>query len=270
MEPSSKHTLVAIKAVMQAGKLLKEGYNSSFSISKKEGVHNLVTEYDLKSEKAIISIIEQEFPEHEILSEECGEVEGKKSSYQWIIDPLDGTVNFAHGIPMFGISIGLAKDKEIISGVIYHPITEELFIAEKDKGAYLNGIEISVSKTDQLKNAFLATGFPYNLVDNPNNCIEYLAKILKLGIPIRRIGVACLDLAYLAAGRFDGFWEVSLKPWDCAAGKLLLEEAGGKISHWNGDPFDLYASNPIMATNIHLHKQLYNLLNDDRWKKNSG
>ena len=260
MELASKYTLVAIQAALKAGNVLISGYDSNFSISEKEGHHNLVTEYDLKSEKTIISTIRHNFPDHEILSEECGILRDKKSPFQWIIDPLDGTVNFAHSIPIFAISIALAIEGEVICGVIYHPITKEMFIAQKNEGIFLNGNPISVTDTTNLVSSFLATGFPYNRKENPHNCIGNFTKALKKGIPIRRLGVASLDLAYVAAGRFDGYWEVGLKPWDCAAGILMVEEAKGKVSQWDGNPYNIFSNETILTSNSHIHKELQDML----------
>lgn len=256
----SERTLVAVQAALKAGDLLKSGFGTQFQINSKEGKHNLVTEYDHNSEELIISFIKEHYPEDNFLSEECGHLEKKPSSYEWIIDPLDGTVNFAHGIPMFAVSIGARKDNELILGVVYQPITSELFIAEKNAGAYLNGKELKTSKTKLLSQSILATGFPYNLLENPHHCIERFMEILRMGLPVRRIGVAALDLVYLAAGRFDGFFEVSLAPWDMAAGILIIEEAGGRVSDWTGKPFDMEAKTPIMATNQIIHEELSELL----------
>jgi len=254
----SKITLTAIQAALKAGEILKKGYNSHFEIRKKEGKHNLVTEYDLLSETTIISFIKERFPDHSILCEEGGQVQ-KDNEIEWIIDPLDGTVNFAHSIPMFAVSIAVRKGNDFISAVTYHPLLSELFVAEKAKGAYLNGNKIKVTNTKKLDDAILATGFPYDLINNPNNCIERFMSILKLGLPIRRIGSACLDLAYIAAGRLDVFWEVNLGPWDCAAGKLLIEEAGGRVTHFDDSEVILKDKNAIVATNSYLHENILNL-----------
>ena len=153
-----------------------------------------------------------------------------KSDVTWIIDPLDGTVNFARNIPVFSVSIAAAIDQKIVCGVVYQPITQELFIAEKDKGAYLNGKQLFVSKVAQFDEALMSTGFPYNVDKNPLHCVEKFAQMQVKGVPIRRLGSAAIDLAYVAAGRYDVFWEVGLHPWDMAAGKLLVEEAGGTVS----------------------------------------
>ena len=254
--PLSHRTLIAIEAALQAGEILRQGFGTQFTISSKEGVHNLVTEYDYLSEQSIISFLGQQFPKSSFLAEEKGMVGPENAELIWIVDPLDGTVNFAHQIPMFAVSIAAEIEGEVQSAVIYQPITHELFVAEKGKGAYLNGAPLQVSKTGHLKQAILATGFPYNLADNPNHCIEHFVDILRLGIPIRRLGAATLDLAYTAAGRFDAFFEISLAPWDCAAGLLILHESGGISSEWDQSPFTLRSYRPILASNGPLHKEL--------------
>lgn len=254
-----KITTFAIEVALKAGEILKNGYGTLFKISSKEGKHNLVTEYDLLSEKTIIQMILENYPDHHILSEESG-ITGKKHPYQWIVDPLDGTVNFAHNIPMFAVSIGVQKENTMIAGVVYNPIVDELFVAEKGKGAYLNNVKLKVSSTKDLDDAFVATGFPYNIKDDPDKCIERFAGILHLGIPIRRIGAAAIDLCYVAAGRFDGFWEVGLKPWDHAAGNLMIREAGGKVSTWDLEEFTVESNKPIMASNTIIHNQIHKAL----------
>ena len=259
-EPFSNLTLVAIEAALQAGDLLRHGFGTSFSIASKEGKHNLVTEYDYLAEKSIIDFIKKSVPDSHFLAEESGKT-GPSDGLLWIIDPLDGTVNFAHQIPFFCVSIGVEKKGKIVAGVIFDPIHHELFTAELGKGAYLNGKKIAVSPVSDLQKAMLATGFPYNLSENPFHCIEHFIDIVKLVIPVRRIGSAAIELAYVATGRIEGFFEVGLSPWDCAAGKLLIEEAGGVVSHWDQTPFDIHSHLPILASNGHLHKETALILN---------
>lgn len=238
----------AIDAAQKAGDLLREGFGSVFSISSKSTIHDLVTEYDVRSESIIIEIIRENFPQHQILTEETGH-HSSESEITWIIDPLDGTVNFAHGIPIFCVSIAVKQGDDILCGVIYSPMTEELFIAEKDHGGTINGKPCKVTEQSSLPNAFLVTGFPYSVKENPGNCIEHFSHIVGMGIPIRRLGSAALDLAYVAAGRFDGFWEVSLQPWDMAAGALLVQEAGGIIMDYSGNAIDYTTQSSIIAGN---------------------
>jgi myo-inositol-1(or 4)-monophosphatase len=240
---------------------LRQGFGSRFSISSKEGRHNLVTEYDHKSEKAILEFIRQNVPGSEFVAEESG-VSGKvkDDGILWIVDPLDGTVNFAHQIPIFSVSIAAQRKGKIISGVIYQPLSHELFIAEIGKGAFLNGEKISVTDVKGVENSILATGFPYNLAKNPGHCIDHFIDILRAGIPIRRLGSAAIDLAYTAAGRFEGFFEVELSPWDVAAGKLMVEEAGGKVTQWDGSPLNIHEKQSVLASNGRIHAPISQLL----------
>lgn len=258
-EAFSHYTLIAIEAALQAGEILRVGFGTSFSIVHKEGRHNLVTEYDHLSEKSILSFLKQHVPDSSFLAEESGE-SGASSENVWIVDPLDGTVNFAHQIPVFSVSIALEKQGELFCGVVYQPITHELFVAEKGKGAFINGKTIKVSNTAKLSDSILATGFPYNLHENPHHCIEHFVDIMRQGLPIRRLGSAAIDLAYTAAGRFDGFFEIGLSPWDCAAGILLVEEAGGKISSWDNHPIQVREKDPILCTNGKIHNDLSKVL----------
>jgi myo-inositol-1(or 4)-monophosphatase len=254
-------TNCAIDAAKEAGRKLRSGYGTAFQISSKEGKNNLVTEYDHAAEKIIIDMIKERFPEHQILAEESG-YSGSEDENQvlWVIDPLDGTVNFAHAIPIFSVSIAAVRNKEILCGVIYHPILDELFVAEKGNGATLNGEAIHVSETKRFENSMLVTGFPYNVNQNPCGCIDHFVDIIKQGIPIRRLGSAALDLAYVACGRFDGFWEINLHPWDVAAGVLLVQEAGGRISQYNDA--DYWIDNEsILSSNGIIHEDISKVLN---------
>ncbi len=260
-ETLSHIALIAIEAALQAGEILRQGFGTHFAISSKEGKHNLVTEYDHKSEKAIIAFIKSHFQDSQFLAEESGSTGVDKGKILWIIDPLDGTVNFAHQIPIFSISIAAYNGHDIIAGVVYQPITHELFVAEKKRGAFLNGQKIAVSDVSQIDMAMLSTGFPYDLAKNPFHCIDHFIDILKLGIPIRRMGSAAIDLAYTACGRFEGFFEVGLKAWDIAAGKLLLEEAGGKMSGWDKMPIDLFHPKTVFASNGKIHDAGCKILN---------
>lgn len=246
----------AIELAMQAGLILKKGFGTSFTTKTKSNPHDLVTEYDFKSEEAILTSLHKKYPHHSYLAEESGKHQIDKKEVLWIIDPLDGTVNFAHHIPVFAVSIAACIGNKLLCGVIYNPITQELFHASLGNGAFLNDKPIEVSHNESLKNAFLATGFPSNLKDNPNHCIEHFNHILRLGTPIRRLGAAAIDLAYIAAGRFDAFWEVVLSPWDFAAGALIIKEAGGIITQMNGEAIHLHHPNTIVASNGKLHKNI--------------
>ncbi|MCX6153828.1 MAG: inositol monophosphatase family protein [Candidatus Kapabacteria bacterium] len=245
----------ASEAALKAGEILREGFGTTFLIESKEGINNLVTEYDKKSELAIINMISQKFPDHKFLAEESG-YSGNESedSVRWIIDPLDGTVNFAHAMPIFSVSIAAEYKGEIICGVVYHPILNEMFTAIKGEGAFLNGKKIKVSDNHEFDHAFLVTGFPYNVYESDYHNGELFTSIIKKGVPVRRLGSAALDLAYVAMGRFDGFWEVELHPWDVAAGVLLVQEAGGSVTQYDNCPYSVYDNN-LLATNGKIHSE---------------
>lgn len=256
---NSKLLAVAQNLAVSAGELLREGFGGSFGISSKEGRHNLVTEYDNRSEDLIISGIRAEFPDHEFLAEESGASGNTSSNIRWIIDPLDGTVNFAHSIPIFCVSIAAEVCGAIECGVIYQPMVGEMFTAIKGGGAFLNGKPMRVSQTARLNDAILVTGFPYNVGSNPDNCIEHFSAFLRFGIPIRRLGSAALDLAYAAAGRFDGFWEARLNPWDVAAGMLMVRESGGRVSGYDDSEYKI-GNKQIVASNRLIHGEILNIL----------
>jgi len=249
----SRLTNIATRSAHRAGDILKKGFGTDYKIGSKQSKHDLVTEYDTRVEAEILSMIRDEFPDHSFLCEESGA--SGNSDYLWIIDPLDGTVNFAHNIPMFCTSIAVAHKGEIVVGVIYNPMVNELFIAEKGRGATLNGKKLKVTETKKIRDGIVATGFPYNVAENPHHCIDQFAHITKLGIPIRRIGSAAIDLAYVACGRFDGFWEVVLNPWDFAAGTLLVREAGGKVTTMENGEIPLQEASSIIASNTILHDE---------------
>lgn len=249
---------VAIEIAKEAGKFLKINLGKVKNIQTKKEEINLVTEIDKESEKKIVEFIKSKFPHHSILAEESGEAKSD-SGYKWIIDPLDGTTNYTHSFPIFCVSIALEYKGEVILGVIYDPNFDELFWAEKNKGAFLNGKKISVSKTDKLIKSMLATGFPYNVRENPDNCIEHFVNFLMEAQAIRRLGSAALDLAYVACGRLDGFWEVNLNPWDVAAGKIIIEEAGGKLTDFYGNKFSIYTRG-VVASNGLIHQQMLEVI----------
>ncbi len=252
----------------QAGAILREGYGTAVESRGKDGRHNLVTEYDLRVESFLFDALRELAPGSGFLGEEGGAVEGV-TDLQWVVDPLDGTVNFAHGIPIFCTSIGAVVNGTTELGVIYHPLLDETFTALRGSGAWLNGRKIGVSATTELSNAILVTGFPYNVSTNPEACIDQFAAIVGRGLPVRRLGSAALDLAYTAAGRFDAFWEVHLNAWDMAAGALLVEEAGGRVTHYHQRPFTL-GHDSIIATNGHLHAELAEALADATLRSKRG
>ncbi|HZJ58928.1 MAG TPA: inositol monophosphatase family protein [Chitinophagaceae bacterium] len=251
-----------LNAVKAGAAELSRFFNKSFIVSNKEGINNLVTEADHASEKAILDVIYKEFPDHHILSEEAGEII-QDSNYKWIIDPIDGTVNFAHSIPLCCVSIAVEYKGEIILASVYNPIMNELFFAEKGKGATLNDKPIRVSKKQNVMNACLVTGFPYTYLDMPNGPLQIFEKLIRKGIPVRRLGSAATDLCWVAAGRFDGFYEHKLQAWDSAGGYLIVEEAGGKVTDFNGGKFSPYQPH-ILATNGDIHEEMLAVINNEK------
>ena len=250
-----KNTLY--KAAIESGKIIKEYFEGSFEIESKDIISNLVTEVDKKSEAKIIEIIKSDFPGHNILSEEIGALE-TNSDIKWVIDPIDGTINYAHKIPICCVSIGIEKAGEIIYGLVYNPMSGEMFYAEKGKGAFLNEEKISVSKETVLKKSLLVTGFPY-VTSRTNQPIESFSRFLNMDIPIRRLGSAALDLCWTALGRFDGFWEYNLNPWDVSAGYLIMTEAGGRVTDFSGEKYSIYGKE-ILATNGLIHDSMLDVL----------
>lgn len=241
-----------------AGSIVREGFGKQFNIGYKTGDNNLVTEIDLKSEKAIINYINENFPDHNIISEEGGS-EDKKGEYTWVIDPLDGTTNFAHGLPIFSVSIGVVKNNEILCGAVYDVMRDMLYSAEKGGGAFRNGKPISVNNNSELNTGFLVTGFPYNVRENPEYSIERFNAFLTNSRAVRRLGSAAIDFCYVAEGVFDGFWEVFLNPWDLCAGKIICEEAGGLVTDFNGEKSDIYEPR-VLATNGKVHNDMIEIL----------
>lgn len=249
----------AIETARDAGRVLLEKFGRIETVTKKGDI-NLVTEADLASEALIVERISSHFPRHAILAEEAGNavVTGTAGGHKWIIDPLDGTTNYAHGYPCFCVTLALEHEGEVVLGVTYDPTRNELFAAEKGHGATLNGKPIRVSATDELENALLVTGFPYD-IKHRDKFARHLTEFLLSSRGVRRDGSAAIDMAYVAAGRFDGFWEEGLNPWDVAAGKLLIEEAGGVVSYYDGSKFDIYKP-PIVASNGMIHAAMLKVL----------
>lgn len=249
----------AIETAREAGHLLLEKFGRKINISKK-GEINLVTEADLASEALIVERIKSYYPKHSILAEESGEavIAGGDSNWKWIIDPLDGTTNYAHGYPCFCVTLALEHNSEIVIGVTYDPTRNELFATEKGQGASLNGRRIRVSDTEKLGDALVVTGFPYNFKERPNFERNLMGFMLH-SRGVRRDGSAAIDMAYVACGRYDGFWEEGLNPWDVAAGYLMIEEAGGRVTYYNDSPFSVYTP-PILASNGLIHAQMIEVL----------
>ena len=247
----------AVEIALEAGRFLKGKFYEAHDITYK-GEIDLVTEADRGAEALLIARIEKAFPGHRIMAEETrGSVLAEE--YTWIIDPLDGTTNYAHQYPVFCVSIALQRDGDVILGAICNPMMDELFVSERGKGAFLNGRGLSVSATADLSRSLLATGFPYDIRVNPDNNVNYFNAMAVKAQAIRRAGAAALDLAYVAAGRFDGFWELQLRPWDTAAGCLMVTEAGGKVTDLFGGPFNLYSPH-LLATNGRIHGAMEEIL----------
>jgi myo-inositol-1(or 4)-monophosphatase len=247
----------AIEAAHRSAKILRSQFGNTSRIRKKAHAE-IVTEADTESENAIISTIQAQYPDHSILGEECGLIKGA-SEYKWIIDPLDGTVNFAHQIPIFSISIALAVQDTIVLGVILDPVNDELFAAVSGQGAKLNGDPIQVSASATISESLLVTGFPYDVEEIFEAVMVRYSRCLKASQAIRRLGTAALDLCYVACGRFEGFWEQNLKPWDTAAGALLVVEAGGRVTTFADHPYTVEQPE-ILATNGIIHKDMLGLL----------
>jgi len=256
-----KETL--INATEAGARVLQHYFTSkNLQISNKEGINNLVTEADHASEKAIMDTIQEEFPDHFILSEEAGEMP-TGSEYKWIIDPIDGTVNYAHGIPICCVSIGIEQNGSMVMGAVFSPFLKEFYFAEKGAGATLNGDVIAVSTETDVNKACLVTGFPYTYLDVTNGPLEVFSRFIRRGVPVRRLGSAAMDLCWVAAGRFDGFYEHKLQAWDSAAGFLIVEEAGGKVTDFKGTHYSPYQPS-ILATNGKIHADMLLAINDER------
>ncbi len=250
----------AIEAAKLAGFLLKKNINNITTIEEKSTEINFVTDLDKRSEKLIIDTIRKRFPDHDILAEESG-AQNRSSDTRWIIDPLDGTTNYMHGLPIYSVTIGVEHKGELVAGVIYDPTRDELYTAEKGSGAFLNGNRLKVSQETTIIRSLLITGFPYNIKENPFNAIDHFNNLVTEAQAIRRLGSAAIDLAYVARGIADGFWEVWLNPWDMAAGVLLIQEAGGTISDFQGKPLNIYKPN-IIASNGNIHEELVRIIQE--------
>ncbi len=247
---------VAVDAAREAGEMLLERLHSDIQISKK-GRIDLVTEMDLKSEKMIVDRIHRNFSDHQILAEEGGSLAGN-APYKWVIDPLDGTTNYAHGYRFFSVSIALEMENQVVLGVVYDPVTEELFTAERGRGARVNGKLIHVSDEEVLIDSLLCTGFSYHRQRMMTN-LEYFGRFLTTARAVRRDGSASLDLCYVACGRFEALWELSIQPWDVAAGRIIVEEAGGRVTRLDGTPYSIYEQE-MLATNGRIHDQVVQIL----------
>jgi myo-inositol-1(or 4)-monophosphatase len=250
--PDPVYLATAVEAAISAGRVQRALFRANVRIDKK-GRIDLVTAADLQVEREFRALIESRFPSHSVLGEEQGAGPGRSASrFRWIIDPIDGTTNFAHGLALFCCSIALEIDGELAVGAVYDPMAEELFTAERGVGAWLNGEPLRVSACDQLVDALVCTGFPYSVGEDRQRMVDVFSAFLGEAQGVRRLGSAALDLCYVAAGRFDAFWEQKLHPWDMAAAALLVEEAGGRVTDYAGAPVDMFHGQ-IVASNGRLH-----------------
>jgi myo-inositol-1(or 4)-monophosphatase len=258
-EVQSRHDL-ALTVARGAGDILRRGLGRA-TIERK-GTLELVTEFDRAAERFIVDRVAAEFPDDGLLAEEGSRRDGK--AWRWYIDPLDGTTNFAHGLPHFAVSIAAARDGELAFGVVYDPMRDEMFRAVRGEGASLDDRPLTVSPARDLSRSLLVTGFPYDLRENPDNNLDLFAHLARRSLAVRRFGSAALDLAYVAAGRFDGYWELRLAPWDVAAGIVLVREAGGTVSRMDGGPDPLLPPPSIVAGSPTLYPQLLEALREGR------
>jgi len=236
-----------ISVLEESGTLLKEGFGSSLMVKDKDGSNNIVTDYDFRSEELIIGRIKEMYPKHSFLAEESG-MDKNDKGFRWIIDPLDGTVNFANRIPIFCVSIALEVDGQLFCGGVYNPMTSEMFTVKVGAGAFFGTEKMFVSNKASFNSSLLATGFPYHMKKSSQSILKVLTKAITKGVPIRRLGAAAIDLAYTADGRYEGFWETGLQPWDVAAGILMVRESGGSVKNFEGNEYSL-GDNSIVAGN---------------------
>ena len=258
--PDPVFLATAVEIVLRAGEIQMSRRESGFQIDKK-GTIDLVTEVDLECEKMCRAVVAERFPHHDILAEELSSGPGqpRTSRYRWVFDPLDGTTNYAHGLPVFCASLALEIDGRVEVGAIYDPTRKELFTGERGQGAFMNGTRLRVSETRNLLDALLVTGFPYDVHEKLVPLLAMFGAFLGEARAVRRLGSAALDLCYVAAGRFDGFWEHTLKPWDVAAGALIVEEAGGRITGMDGSQFDPAAAH-LVASNGQIHEAMLGVI----------
>jgi myo-inositol-1(or 4)-monophosphatase len=256
----ARYSQVAIKLAHRAGEMLRLAQNKRRTIDYK-GAINLVTEMDRRSERLIGDGLKKAFPDHDFYAEENEQNINRGSEYRWIVDPLDGTTNYAHRLPIYSVSIALEHRGKVVVGIVYQPVLKELFVAELGNGATLNGHPIRVTTERRLERSLLVTGFPYDVQTSDADNLNHFRNFIKRVRAVRRLGSAALDLCYVACGRFDGFWEIKLSPWDLAAGALICSEAGGRVTDIDGRKFSIYAGR-IATTNGKIHAEVLRVLRD--------
>ena len=260
MTDSTKILNTAKEAALEAGLIHMQFFGKKLEISHKFNEYDLVTNVDRLSEEKIVSVIKKSFPDHNILGEEGTQAATHASDFTWVIDPIDGTTNYAHAFPQFSASIGILYKGELFMGVVYDAFKKEMFSAVKGQGAFLNDVPIRVSSVDTIEKSLLSTGFPYDREDVMKENLKYFESFVYKAQALRRPGSASLDLCYTACGRLDGFWELNLAPWDTAAGALIVLEAGGKVTNMRSDEFDIYEKS-IIASNGLIHSQMQEIIN---------
>ncbi len=254
------YLVFAERVAREAGAILRAGYGHAAAIEHKGTAIDLVTEFDRRSEAHILAALRAAYPDHAVNAEESG-TNSVVSDYQWLVDPLDGTTNFAHGFPVFAVSLGLTHRGRLRVGVVYDPVREELYAAEAGQGAALNGQRLAVSAQTELGHALLATGFPYDVRTNPHNNFREFVNFHLRAQAIRRAGAAALDCAWIAAGRVDGYWEFRMKPWDVGPGAFIVREAGGRVTTAAGEE-DFLGRDSIVVSNGKIHEQMLQVLRD--------
>lgn len=258
---SSEPTLAVLEQMARAaGEILRAGFGKVHQIDRK-GVIDLVTEVDRESEAYLLAEIEKNFPDSQAVGEEGGRLSGSGDG-KWYIDPIDGTTNYTHGLPIFAVSIAYEKASELKLGVVYNPMQEELYSAERERGAQLNGQVLQVKTVADVADSLLVTGFPYDIRTNLDNNLAEYERFSKRSHGVRRLGAAALDLCYVAAGRFDGYWEKGVKAWDVAAGALIVQEAGGKVTNIDGGPDFMSKPQSVLAANKALHAEMLKVLRE--------
>jgi myo-inositol-1(or 4)-monophosphatase len=262
--PDPLFLATATEIVLRAGDIQMARRESGFKVDKK-GTIDLVTEVDLECERMCRVLLAERFPDHDVLAEELSSGSGEpgRSPYRWVFDPIDGTTNYAHGLPIFCASLALEVEGRAEVGAVYDPTRRELFTAERGQGAYLNGTPLTVSTATELVDSLLVTGFPYDMHKQSRDIVDLFGAFLGRARAVRRLGSAALDLCYVASGRFEGFWEQHLQPWDVAAGALIASEAGGRITGMDGSPFNPDAAH-LVASNGRIHDQMLSLIREFR------